>query len=66
GFVRTPLFERTEQLWDEGQKKVVEDQHPLGFGEPEDVANAVAFLLADTGRWITGTALVVDGGYLAR
>lgn len=66
GFVRTPLFERTEKLWDEGQKKAVEDLHPLGFGEPDDVANAVAFLLADTGRWITGTVMVVDGGYLAR
>lgn len=66
GFVRTPLFDRTEKLWDESQRKAVEDQHPLGFGEPEDVAHAVAFLLADTGRWITGTVMVVDGGYLAR
>ena len=66
GFVRTPLFERTETLWDESQKKAVEDLHPLGFGQPEDVANAVAFLLADTGRWITGSVMVVDGGYLAR
>lgn len=66
GFVRTPLFERTEKLWDADQKKAVEDLHPLGFGEPRDVAGAVAFLLADTGRWITGTTLVVDGGYLAR
>jgi len=66
GFVRTPLFERTEKLWDAEQKRAVELQHPLGFGEPGDIANAVAFLLADTGRWITGTVLVVDGGYLAR
>lgn len=66
GFVQTPLFERTEKLWDESQKKAVEDQHPLGFGEPEDIAHAVAFLLADTGRWITGSVMVVDGGYLAR
>lgn len=66
GFVQTPLFARTEQLWDETQRRAVEEQHPLGFGLPDDVANAVAFLLADTGRWITGTALVVDGGYLAR
>lgn len=66
GFVRTPLFEETEKLWDEAAKKAVEDLHPLGFGEPEDVANAVAFLAADTGRWITGSVLVVDGGYLAR
>jgi NAD(P)-dependent dehydrogenase (short-subunit alcohol dehydrogenase family) len=66
GFVHTPLFERTEKLWDDDQRKAVEDQHPLGFGYPEDIANAVAFLLADTGRWITGSVLVVDGGYLAR
>ena len=36
----------------------------LGVGAGRDVANAVAFLLADTGRWITGTTLVVDGGML--
>jgi NAD(P)-dependent dehydrogenase (short-subunit alcohol dehydrogenase family) len=39
--------------------------HPLGLGQPLDVANAVAFLLADTARWITGTTLTVDGGYTA-
>lgn len=66
GFVKTPLFERVEKDWDEAQRKAVEALHPLGFGEPEDVANAVAFLLADTSRWITGTTLVVDGGYLAQ
>lgn len=66
GFVQTPLFQRTEKLWDENQRKIVEDQHPLGFGMPEDIANAAAFLLADTGRWITGSVMVVDGGYLAR
>jgi len=43
----------------------VEAMHPLGVGRPEDVAAAVAFLLAPTGRWITGTTLVVDGGYTA-
>jgi NAD(P)-dependent dehydrogenase (short-subunit alcohol dehydrogenase family) len=35
------------------------------LGEPADVANAIAFLLADTGRWITGSVLVLDGGYSA-
>jgi NAD(P)-dependent dehydrogenase (short-subunit alcohol dehydrogenase family) len=39
--------------------------HLLGFGSARDVAHAVAFLLADTARWITGTVLVVDGGYTA-
>jgi NAD(P)-dependent dehydrogenase (short-subunit alcohol dehydrogenase family) len=66
GFVRTAMLEKTSETWDEAQIRVVEDQHPLGFGLPEDIANAVAFLAADTGRWITGSVLVVDGGFLAR
>ncbi|WP_237481456.1 SDR family oxidoreductase [Lichenibacterium dinghuense] len=32
------------------------------YGQPEDIANAVAFLFAPDSRWITGTALRVDGG----
>ena len=40
--------------------------HPLGLGKPEDIANACAFLLSDAARWITGTNLIVDGGYSAR
>ncbi len=35
----------------------------LGQGSPQDVAQAAAFLLANTGRWITGTTMVVDGGF---
>lgn len=41
-------------------------RHPLGFGSPEDVASSVAFLLSDASKWITGTNLIVDGGYSAR
>jgi NAD(P)-dependent dehydrogenase (short-subunit alcohol dehydrogenase family) len=41
----------------------VKARQPLGLGNPLDVANAAAFLLADTGRWITGSVLPVDGGY---
>jgi NAD(P)-dependent dehydrogenase (short-subunit alcohol dehydrogenase family) len=39
---------------------------PLGAGGvPADVAGAVAYLASDEARWVTGTTLVVDGGYLA-
>lgn len=37
----------------------------MGIGKPEDVANATAFLLSDASGFITGTSIVVDGGYLA-
>ena len=42
------------------------EMYPLGLGKPEDIANACVFLLSDASRWITGTNLIVDGGYSAR
>lgn len=39
-------------------------KHPLGFGGHRDVLSAVKFLISDESKWITGTELVVDGGYL--
>ncbi|HEX8306980.1 MAG TPA: SDR family NAD(P)-dependent oxidoreductase [Allosphingosinicella sp.] len=40
-------------------------KHPLGYGRPDDIAAAVLYLMSDAARWVTGTAMVVDGGYLA-
>ena len=36
--------------------------YPMGFGKPEDVADAVEFLSSERARWITGQEIVVDGG----
>lgn len=38
-------------------------RHPLGLGVPEDVAYACIYLLSEASRWITGSNLVIDGGY---
>jgi NAD(P)-dependent dehydrogenase (short-subunit alcohol dehydrogenase family) len=59
----------TENIFDKLSKeekiKRIE-MYPLGLGKPEDIANACAFLLSDASRWITGTNLIVDGGYSAK
>jgi NAD(P)-dependent dehydrogenase (short-subunit alcohol dehydrogenase family) len=65
GVVRTPLWDRSVSRQSEEQRARIEGLHPLGLGEPEDVANACIFLLSDGARWITGSNLVVDGGYTA-
>jgi NAD(P)-dependent dehydrogenase (short-subunit alcohol dehydrogenase family) len=57
GIVRTPLFS-DDYLQDEELAK----SYPLGLGEPEDVAHAAVFFLADASRKITGTAFSIDGG----
>ena len=45
----------------------IERMHPMGrLGEPEEVAQAIAFLASDEASFITGAILPVDGGYLAQ
>jgi NAD(P)-dependent dehydrogenase (short-subunit alcohol dehydrogenase family) len=64
--VETEMLARSRELAPQSEFQALERAHPLGFGAARDVANAVAFLLADTGRWITGSTLTVDGGYSAQ
>ncbi len=59
GFIATDM---TEEL-DEKIKKAYTDKIPLGrFGDPKDVAEAVAFLLSNSSAYITGEILKVNGG----
>ena len=62
GVIETNLFNFTSmppEEWKEKKKK-----YPLKrFGKPEDVAYAVVYLLSDASQWVTGSNLVIDGGY---
>jgi len=62
GMINTHLLNdsviSSEQLQEDAQR------YPLKrYGKPEEVAYAVVFLLSDASKWITGTSLLIDGGY---
>jgi NAD(P)-dependent dehydrogenase (short-subunit alcohol dehydrogenase family) len=65
GMVETDMAKSMfASMTDEAKKKII-DMHPLGLGKPEDIANLCMFLLSDSSKWITGTNMVIDGGYSA-
>ena len=60
GGVRTPM---TQAMFDDPvtAERLTKD-YPLGVGLPSDITSAVAFLMSEQARWITGHQMVVDGG----
>jgi NAD(P)-dependent dehydrogenase (short-subunit alcohol dehydrogenase family) len=66
GFVETPLGDEYFEAHDdpEAAKERAKKGYPLRrLGEPEEVADAIAFLASDEASFVTGHGLVVDGGY---
>lgn len=66
GFIRTPMTQALEspELGEFG--RAITEAHMLGrIGQPEEVAAAAAFLASDDASFVTGHALVVDGGFSA-
>lgn len=61
GLVKTDM---ARALWEANEDQVAEMVPLHRLGEPSDIANAALFLASDAASWITGTAVVVDGGML--
>ncbi len=65
GVIDTAMAEELKQ--DEAKYKTALSWHPIGhFGEPEDVAYGVLYLASDESKFLTGSELVIDGGWTAR
>lgn len=71
GFIWTPMVEnflkeRSQKTGAslEDLRKGLDALHPIGhIGEPEDIAYGVLYLVSDEAKFVTGTELIIDGGY---
>lgn len=70
GFVWTPLVENLAKASKEGVdafRKNLDSLHPIGHvGKPEDIAYGALYLASDESLFVTGSELVIDGGYTAQ
>jgi NAD(P)-dependent dehydrogenase (short-subunit alcohol dehydrogenase family) len=65
GYTQTPMIDGyfDDQPDPAEARRLAEGLHPLGrLGRPDDIADAMVYLASDEASWVTGTALVVDGG----
>jgi len=70
GFIWTPLVNKLAENSPEGVKafrQKLDSAHPIGHvGEPNDIAYGVLYLASDESKFVTGSELVIDGGYTAQ
>jgi len=62
GVIMTPMAKKALKEHSEIMKATLDNTPLKRYGAPEDVANAVGFLLSDKANFITGTDLIIDGG----
>jgi NAD(P)-dependent dehydrogenase (short-subunit alcohol dehydrogenase family) len=69
GYIWTPMVENyLAQHGDvEDGRRAADALHPIGhIGEPDDIAYGVVYLASDESKFVTGSELVIDGGYTAQ
>lgn len=67
GTINTELYQEfiAQQETPDAVNKEIEAMHPLGIGEPEDIAWAAVYLASDESRYMTGAPMLVEGGILS-
>ena len=66
GQVDTPMSQKFRSNLTDEQIEAAQSEYPLGWGEPQDIANIIEFLLSEKSKWILGRTFIVDGGHLVR
>jgi NAD(P)-dependent dehydrogenase (short-subunit alcohol dehydrogenase family) len=70
GFILTPMVENAAKQSAIGAtefRKLIDAKHPLGhIGEPDDIAWGIVYLASAESKFVTGTELIIDGGYTAQ
>ncbi len=66
GMIKTNMNEEFFKNLNKEQKENIKNNYPLGFGESEDIANMIMYLLSKKSKWITGQKFIIDGGHLSR
>ncbi len=69
GFIWTPMVENFAKATgaEQAARDALAALHPLGhIGEPDDIAWGIVYLASDESKFVTGSELVIDGGYTAR
>lgn len=64
GMVETKLIH--ESLSDEEREKDMEEYPLKRYGKPEEIAWAIIYLLSDASSWVTGSSLLIDGGFMLK
>ena len=69
-YIWTPLVENLGKEHPDGVdafRRLLDSKHPIGHvGEPDDIAWGVVYLASDESKFVTGTELIIDGGYTAQ
>jgi NAD(P)-dependent dehydrogenase (short-subunit alcohol dehydrogenase family) len=66
GFIWTPLVKELGKN-NPGFRKNLDSLHPIGhIGEPIDIAYGILYLISDESKFVTGSELVIDGGYTCK
>lgn len=67
GMIETSGSMEIENIVSEDAIHEDKKKYPLGiYGQPEDVALACVYLLSDASKWVTGSKIIIDGGFTAQ